>query len=89
MDHGIRKDHVIASTWVVWGLGKGGSVHKCGECGARMFVRYSSGLCPQCFNGVRPASAARADVVVHHVSMDRVLAGVLDDPSIELETRSE
>ena len=89
MDHRTGgKDNVIASTWVVWGLGKGGSVHKCGECGARMFVRYSSGLCPQCFNGVRPARGERPDVVVH-VSMDRVLAGVLDDPSIELDARSE
>src|SRR5688572_14422131 len=45
----IGKDYCIASTWVVWGLGKGGSEHACDECGAKMFVRYSSGLCPQCF----------------------------------------
>ena len=81
----IGKDYCIASTWVVWGLGKGGSEHACDECGAKMFVRYSSGLCPQCFNGLR--SARHAGPVVQ-VPFERVLAGVLDDPAIE-DARSE
>ena len=82
----IGKDYCIASTWVVWGLGKGGSEHACDECGAKMFVRYSSGLCPQCFNGLSPARHPAGPVV--QVPYERVLAGVLDDPAIE-EVRSE
>jgi hypothetical protein len=74
-------ENCIASTWVVWGLSKGGSVHACDNCGARMFVRYSSGLCPLCFNGLRETEAARTVV---HVPLERVLAGVLDDPAIEI-----
>jgi hypothetical protein len=77
----IGKDYCIASTWVVWGLGKGGSEHACDECGAKMFVRYSSGLCPQCFNGLRSARHAAGPVV--QVPFERALAGVLDDPAIE------
>jgi hypothetical protein len=74
------RDNFIASTWIVWGLGKGGSVHTCGGCGARMFVRYSSGLCPLCFNGLRELEQAGG---VLHVVHERALAGVLDDPAIE------
>jgi len=82
----IGKDYCIASTWVVWGLGKGGSEHACEDCGAKMFVKYSSGLCPQCFNGLRSATRNAAPVV--HVPCERALAGVLDDPAIE-DVRSE
>lgn len=74
-------DNCISSTWVVWGLSKGGSVHACDNCGARMFVRYSSGLCPQCFNGLRELEAAGTVV---HVALECALAGVLDDPAIEI-----
>jgi hypothetical protein len=74
------KDNFISSTWVVWGLGKGGSAHTCTSCGARMFVRYSSGLCPLCFNGLRELEEAGHPV---HVAAERALAGVLDDPAIE------
>jgi hypothetical protein len=80
------KDFCIASTWVVWGLGKGGSVHTCDGCGARMFVRYSSGLCPLCFNGLREPLPSGGVV---HVPASRALAGVLDDPAIEADARSE
>jgi hypothetical protein len=82
----MSKDFCIPSTWVVWGLGKGGSVHTCEDCGARMFVRYSSGLCPLCFNGL--GEPKQAGPVVH-VPMERALAGVLDDPAIEVDARSE
>jgi hypothetical protein len=82
----MGNDNCISSTWVVWGLSKGGSVHACGNCGARMFVRYSSGLCPHCFNGLRELEQAGTVV---HVPFERALAGVLDDPSIEGEIRSE
>jgi hypothetical protein len=80
MESARARDNFISSTWVVWSLGRGGSVHTCSSCGARMFVRYSSGLCPLCFNGLRdPAEAAGAV----HVAAERALAGVLDDPAIE------
>ena len=74
------KDYCIGSTWVVWGLWKGGSVHTCDGCGARMFVRYSSGLCPLCFNGLHGSELAGPVV---QVPAARALAGVLDDPAIE------
>ena len=79
-------DNCISSTWVVWGLSKGGSAHTCDNCGARMFVRYSSGLCPLCFNGLRQLEAAGTVV---QVPLERALAGVLDDPAIEQLIPSE
>lgn len=82
----MGRDNCIASTWVVWGLSKGGSVHTCNNCRARMFVRYSSGLCPLCFNGLRDLEASGTVV---HVPLERALAGVLDDPAIEQETASD
>jgi hypothetical protein len=82
----MGKDHCISSTWVVWGLSRGGSVHSCVACGARMFVRYSSGLCPLCFNGLSEMPDLGPIVPVPH---ERALAGVLDDPSLEAEPRSE
>jgi len=46
-----------------------------------MFVKYQSGLCPLCFNGRRPL---RLEEPVHVVRDGSALAGVLDDPAIEV-----
>jgi hypothetical protein len=80
----VSKDHCIPSAWVVRGLAQGGPVHACQSCGARMFVRYASGLCPLCWNGRGPERAA----LVTHVAPERALAGVLDDPAIEADPGS-
>jgi len=44
-----------------------------------MFVRYSSGLCPHCWNGHTPLLHAPVQTVADGMA----LAGVLDDPFIE------
>jgi hypothetical protein len=62
-------------------LRRGGAVHRCVNCGERMFVKYASGLCPLCYNGRR---AVQVDEPVHVVSDEKVLAGVIDDPAIEV-----
>jgi hypothetical protein len=46
-----------------------------------MFVKYASGLCPLCYNGRREL---RLDEPVHVAADEIVLAGVLDDPAIEV-----
>ena len=73
--------HLLPSAWVVRALLHGGRRYHCESCNEPMFVRYASGLCPWCFNGVRtgldPDEAGQA--VADHL----VLAGVLDDPAIE------
>jgi hypothetical protein len=46
-----------------------------------MFVKYASGLCPLCYNGRREV---HLDEPVHFASDENVLAGVLDDPAIEV-----
>ena len=58
---------------------RSGPRFNCSGCDARMFVRYSSGLCPHCWNGHTPALHA----TVQAVSDGMALAGVLDDPFIE------
>ena len=44
-----RKRMVIDSAWLVRALASGRRWHHCAECGARMFVKARSGLCPVCF----------------------------------------
>lgn len=83
MEAAVGRDYCIPSAWVVRGLARSGTVHACASCGARMFVRYASGLCPLCWNGRGPAKPAP----VIHVAPERVLAGVLDDPAIERDPR--
>jgi hypothetical protein len=46
-----------------------------------MFVKYASGLCPLCYNGRRELRLAEP---VHLAPHEIVLAGVLDDPAIEV-----
>jgi hypothetical protein len=46
-----------------------------------MFVKYASGLCPLCYNGRREL---RLDEPVHLAPDEIVLAGILDDPAIEV-----
>lgn len=72
---------LIQSGFLVQALRRGGAVYHCINCGGRMFVRYASGLCPLCFNGRR---TWRIEEPVHTVADEVALAGVLDDPAIEV-----
>ena len=72
---------MIPSGFVVQALRRGGAVYRCDNCGERMFVKYESGLCALCYNGRR---ALRVEEPAHVVSDEHVLAGVLDDPAIEV-----
>ena len=57
----MRK-YLIPSAFVVWSLGRCRNVHHCETCGAKMFVRFASGLCPRCWNADRsPAEPTRAN----------------------------
>jgi hypothetical protein len=71
----------IHSGFLIQTLRSRGAVHYCVNCGERMFVKYESGLCPFCFNGRRDL---HLEEPVHVVSDADVLAGVLDDPAIEV-----
>jgi len=73
------RDHSLSSTWVVWALAHEGPIHYCSNCSERMFVRYESGLCPLCWNGARELRSAPIPVASEHA-----LAGILDDPAIEV-----
>jgi hypothetical protein len=44
---------LLSGAYVIRALGLYGPKFECGDCGATMFVRYESGLCPHCFNGQR------------------------------------
>jgi hypothetical protein len=72
---------MIQSGFLVQALRYGGAVYHCDNCGERMFVKYASGLCPLCYNGRR---ALHVEEPVHIVSDESVLAGILDDPAIEV-----
>jgi hypothetical protein len=71
---------VIHSGFLIQSLRRRGAVHRCINCGGRMFVKYASGLCPLCYNERREL---RLDEPVHLAPDEIVLAGVLDDPAIE------
>ena len=58
---------LLSGTYLVRALGLFGSRYECGECGATMFVRYESGLCPRCFNGQR---AKHTESVVREVLLE-------------------
>jgi len=45
----IQRSTNISGAWLVRALASSGRVHSCGHCGARMFVKAPSGLCPVCF----------------------------------------
>jgi hypothetical protein len=44
---------LLSGAYVIRALGLYGPRYECADCGATMFVRYESGLCPHCFNGQR------------------------------------
>ena len=75
---GVRMIH---SGFLIQSLRRRGAVHRCINCGERMFVKYASGLCPLCYNGRREL---HLDEPVHLAPDEIVLAGILDDPAIEL-----
>ncbi len=70
---------LLPSSFIVKALTLQGRRYECGGCGETMFVRYGSGLCPLCFNGRRAYEADPLTPVPEHM----VLAGVLDDPTLE------
>jgi rubrerythrin len=48
-----RRSSNIDGAWLVRVLASSRKVHACQECGARMFVKAPSGLCPVCFTRQR------------------------------------
>jgi hypothetical protein len=52
-----RPGLVLSSAHVVRALDLYGPRFECGGCGAKMFVRYESKLCPRCYNGQRSEHA--------------------------------
>jgi ribosomal protein S27AE len=58
---------LLSGAYLIRALGLFGSRYECGECGATMFVRYESGLCPRCFNGQR---AKHTESVVREVLLE-------------------
>ena len=83
----VRSEHrgTIHSGFLIQTLRLRGAVHSCINCGDRMFVKYESGLCPQCYNGRRKL---RLEEPVHLVGEGNALAGVFDDPAIEVVPES-
>jgi len=75
-----KRRMLIPSSFLVRALAREGRRYTCRNCGEAMFVRYESGLCPLCFNGRRELTLPEP---VRQVPDAVVLAGVLDDPSIE------
>jgi hypothetical protein len=76
-----KRGTTIHSGLLVQALRRGGAVHRCINCGEQMFVKYASGLCPLCYNGRREL---HLEEPVHEAPDENVLAGVLDDPAIEV-----
>ena len=72
---------MIHNGFLIRSLRRRGAVHHCINCGERMFVKYASGLCPLCYNGRRKL---HFDESVHFAPDEVALAGVLDDPAIEV-----
>jgi hypothetical protein len=54
---------LLSGAYLIRALGLHGSRYECADCGATMFVRYESGLCPHCFNGQRQKHAHTESVV--------------------------
>jgi hypothetical protein len=53
----MRRNHEIHSAYLIRALARGESP-SCEQCGGRMFVKPSSGLCPFCAGGRPPRTAA-------------------------------
>ena len=60
---------LLSGAYLIRALGLHGSRYECADCGATMFVRYESGLCPHCFNGQR-AKHAHTESVVREVLLE-------------------
>ena len=58
---------LLSGAFVIRALGLYGARYECGDCGATMFVRYDSGLCPRCFNGHR---AKHTETVVRDILLE-------------------
>ena len=58
---------LLSGAYVIRALGLFGTRYECADCGATMFVRYESGLCPRCFNGQR---AKHTESVVREVLLE-------------------
>ena len=58
---------LLSGAFVIRALGLYGPRYECGDCGATMFVRYESGLCPRCFNGHR---AKHTEAVVRDILLE-------------------
>jgi hypothetical protein len=58
---------LLSGAYLIRALGLFGTRYECGDCGATMFVRYESGLCPHCFNGQR---AKHTESVVREVLLE-------------------
>jgi hypothetical protein len=58
---------LLSGAFVIRALGLFGPRYECGDCGATMFVRYDSGLCPHCFNSQR---AKHTESVVREILLD-------------------
>jgi hypothetical protein len=76
-----RSRSLIPSSFVIRALAQTGRRFACKNCNEQMFVQYESGLCPLCYNGRRQLHDHGP---VHEVPHALALAGVLDDPSVEL-----
>ena len=54
---------LLSGAFVIRALGLYGPRYECGDCGATMFVRYDSGLCPRCFNREKAADSSATEVL--------------------------
>ncbi|MAE93570.1 MAG: hypothetical protein QF410_10025 [Planctomycetota bacterium] len=74
--------NLLPGSFIVRALALQGRRFACHNCGDTMFVRYGSGLCPLCYNGRRPLVGL--DETSTDVPGHMALAGVLDDPTLDL-----
>ena len=58
-----KRGSVINNAWLVRVLANGRNAHHCTSCGARMFVKGPSGLCPVCFTANRQLERSIESVV--------------------------
>ena len=54
---------VLSSSHVVRALDTEGKRYACDSCGAKMFVRYESGLCPRCYNSHKVKNEAVSELL--------------------------
>jgi len=59
----MRKSSDIQSSWLIRVLASSPDSHRCENCGARMFVKAASGMCPVCFTRQRNLENDIEDVV--------------------------